>query len=85
MNINGRKQHNAKKFVIALDPESQDITLLPLPDTYSTRLSQYNDGTQAGLQGFDYSRDRQSTVGPTQPPVQWVSVLSFNTLKKGRA
>jgi len=45
MNINGTKQHKAKKFVIALDPESQDITLLPLPDTHSTRLTQYDDDT----------------------------------------
>ena len=44
MNINGTKRHNAKKFVMALDPASQkQITLLPLPPTHSARLSQYND------------------------------------------
>jgi len=82
MNINGTKQHNAKKFVIALHPESQEVTLLPLPDTHSTRLSQYNDMTRAGLQGFDSSQDRQPTVGPTKPSVQWVSVYHSTHQKR---
>jgi len=38
MNINGTEQHNAKKSVIALDPESQEITLLPLPDTHTAHV-----------------------------------------------
>jgi hypothetical protein len=74
MKMNGTKQQNAKKLVTALNPETQETTLLPLPDTHGARLSQYNDQTRAGLQGFDSSQDRERTVGPTHPPMQWVSV-----------